>query len=186
MKALLRVLFSKPPPAKKPSSFIDEPHFIPLIHSSKSIQQIHAQIILHHQFSNSRIVTQLISSFSFKNNFTNHALSIFRHFKNPNLYIFNSLIRALADNSYYMTSISYFVRMLSSNIRPANLTFPFVLKSTATLQEGWLGMEIHTQILKLGLLCDQLVLLHLVDMYAKVGLLECAFQLFDESSQWGG
>ncbi|KAJ0785525.1 putative tetratricopeptide-like helical domain superfamily [Helianthus annuus] len=131
--------FSKPPPAKKPSSFIDEPQFISLIHSSKSIkhlQQIHAQIILHHQFSNSRIITQLISSYSFKNSFTNHALSIFRHFKNPNLYIFNSLIRAVAHNSYYMTSISYFVLMLSSNIRPANLTFPFVLKSTAALQEG--------------------------------------------------
>ncbi|MFS7910721.1 putative tetratricopeptide-like helical domain superfamily [Helianthus anomalus] len=84
-----------------------------------------------------------------------------------------------------MTSISYFVLMSRSNIRPANLTFPFVFKSTATLQEGWLGMQIHTQILKLGLLCDRLVLLHLVDMYAKVGLLECACQLFDESSQWG-
>ncbi|KAJ0561945.1 putative tetratricopeptide-like helical domain superfamily, DYW domain-containing protein [Helianthus annuus] len=190
MKAL-RMLFSKPPPAKTPSFnpiFIDEPQFISLIHSSKSIkhlQQIHAQIILHHQFSNSRIVTQLISSYSFKNNFINHALSIFRHFNNPNLYIFNSLIRALADNSYHMSSISYFVLMFRSNIKPTTLTFPFVLKSTAALQEGWLGMEIHTQILKLGLLCDRLVLLHLVDMYAKVGLLECACQLFDESSQWG-
>ncbi|KAL9996128.1 putative tetratricopeptide-like helical domain superfamily [Helianthus debilis subsp. tardiflorus] len=142
MKALLRVLFSKPPPAKKPSQFIDEPQFISLIHSSKSINHLHAQIILHH----------LISSYSFNNNFTNHALSIFHHFKNPNLYIFNSLIRALAHNSYYMTSISYFVLMSRSNIRPANLTFSFVLKSTAALQEGWLGMEIHTQILTLGLL----------------------------------
>ncbi|KAJ0804529.1 putative tetratricopeptide-like helical domain superfamily [Helianthus annuus] len=81
-----------------------------------------------------------------------------------------------------MTSISYYVLMLSSNIRPANLTFPFVLKSTAALQEGWLGMEIHTQILKLGLLCDRLVLLHLVDMYAKVGLLECACQWGDDAT----
>ncbi|KAF5773498.1 putative tetratricopeptide-like helical domain superfamily [Helianthus annuus] len=54
--------------------------------------------------------------------------------------------------------------MLRSNISPTNLTFPSVLKSTAALQEGWLGMEIHTEILKMGLLCDRVVLLHLVDI----------------------
>lgn len=75
--------------------------------------------------------------------------------------------------------------MLRSGIRPNSLTFPFVLKSTSALQEGWLGMEIHTEILKLGLLHDRFVLLNLVDMYAKVGLLDSASQLFDESSQWG-
>ncbi|CAI9290483.1 unnamed protein product [Lactuca saligna] len=193
MKAL-RLLFTntkKHSPAKKWSFtplFTDETQFISLIHASKTIkhlQQIHAQIILHQQFSNTRIVTQLISSSSFKKNFLNYALSIFRHSKNPNLFLFNSLIRALADNSYYMSSISYFLVMLRSNIRPNSLTFPFVLKSTSALQEGWLGMEIHNEILKLGLLHDRFVLLHLVDMYAKVGLLDCASQLFDESSQWG-
>ncbi|KAI3523621.1 hypothetical protein L1887_01882 [Cichorium endivia] len=193
MKAL-RLLFpntTKRSPAKKPSFaplFTDETQFISLIHASKSIkhlQQIHAQIILHQQFSNTRIVTQLISSSSFQKNFINYALSIFRHSKNPNLFLFNSLIRALADNSYYMSSISYFLLMLRSGIRPNSLTFPFVLKSTSALQEGWLGMEIHTEILKLGLLHDRFVLLNLVDMYAKVGLLDSASQLFDESSQWG-
>ncbi|KAI3688414.1 hypothetical protein L1987_82127 [Smallanthus sonchifolius] len=125
------------------------------------------------------------TSCSFQKNFIDYALSIFRHSKNPNIYIFNSLIRALADNSYFMTSISYFLVMLRSNIRPNTLTFPFVLKSTAALQEGWLGMQIHTQIFKSCLLRDRLVLLYLVDMYAKVGLLESASQVFDESSQWG-
>ncbi|KAL8245618.1 hypothetical protein R6Q59_011876 [Mikania micrantha] len=186
MKAL-RMLFSntkKRSPAKKHCS-ISETQFISLIHASTSIQhlqQIHAQIILHQQFSNSRILTQLISSYSFHKNFINYVLSIFRHTENPNLYIFNSLIRALSDNSYFMTSISYFLVMLKSNVRPNSLTFPFVLKSAAALQEGWLGMEIHSDILKSGLLCDRLVLLYLVDMYAKVGLLECASQVFDESS----
>ncbi|KVH90995.1 pentatricopeptide repeat-containing protein At1g04840 [Cynara cardunculus var. scolymus] len=193
MKALRRLFpnTKKRSPAKKASFtplFTDEADFISLIHASKTIkqlQQIHAQIILQQQFSNTRIVTQLISSSSFQKNFINHALSIFRHSKNPNLFLFNSLIRALADNSYYMSSISYFLVMLRSNIRPNSLTFPFVLKSTTALQEGWLGMEIHTEILKLGLLYDRLVLLYLVDMYAKVGLLDSASQLFDESSEWG-
>lgn len=84
-----------------------------------------------------------------------------------------------------MSSISYFVVMLRSNVRPNSLTLPFVLKSTAALREGWLGMEIHTEVLKIGLLHDRLVLVYLVDMYAKVGVLEGAYHLFDESSQWG-
>ncbi|KAI3706222.1 hypothetical protein L6452_23818 [Arctium lappa] len=193
MKALRRLFLNtkKRFPAKKVNFtplFTDEAQFISLIHASKTIkqlQQIHAQIILQHQFSNTRIVTQLISSSSFQKNFINYALSIFRHSENPNVFLFNSLIRALADNSYYMSSISYFLVMLRSNIQPNSLTFPFVLKSMTALQEAWLGMEIHTEILKLGLLYDRLVLLYLVDMYAKVGLLECASQLFDESSEWG-
>ncbi|KAK1429110.1 hypothetical protein QVD17_11312 [Tagetes erecta] len=82
-----------------------------------------------------------------------------------------------------MTSISYFILMLRSNISPNRLTFPFVLKSTAALQETWLGMEIHSDILKLGLVYDKLVLLYLVDMYVKVGLLDYAHQVFDESPQ---
>ncbi|KAI7735624.1 hypothetical protein M8C21_031940 [Ambrosia artemisiifolia] len=190
MKAL-RMLFSKKKkPAKKFHILAADEEvgqLISLIHSSKTIkqlQQIHAQIILHNHFSNSRIVTQLISSYSFKPDFITHALSIFRHFPNPNLYIFNSLIRALSDNSFYMTSISYFLLMLKSST-PNHLTFPFVLKSTAALQEPSLGMQIHTNVLKLGLISDPLVLLHLLDMYAKVGLLDYACQLFDETSQWG-
>ncbi|XP_071713375.1 pentatricopeptide repeat-containing protein At1g04840-like [Rutidosis leptorrhynchoides] len=193
MKAL-RLLFQKPKkhiPAKKPTSnpiFLNQPKFISLIHASKSIkhlQQIHAQIIIRKQFSNTRIVTQLISSSSLKKNFINYALSIFRHSKKPNLFLFNSLIRALTDNSYHMSSISYFVVMLRSNIRPDSLTLSFILKSTAVLRERWLGMEIHTEVLKIGLLCDQLVLVNLVDMYGKVGSVKCAHQLFDESSQFG-
>ncbi|XP_076924528.1 pentatricopeptide repeat-containing protein At1g04840-like [Bidens hawaiensis] len=187
----LSKLFSnttKPSPAKSKIKTMDEPQFISLIHSSKTLKhlhQIHAQIITHHQFSNPRIITQLISSYSFKPTFINHVLAVFRHFKNPNLYVFNSLIRALADNCYYMSSISYFVVMLRSNVKPNYLTFPFVLKSVGCLQEGWVGMEVHGNVLKAGLLRDQVVLVYLVDMYAKVGLLECARQVFDESSQWG-
>lgn len=70
-------------------------------------------------------------------------------------------------------------------MKPNYLTFPFVLKSVGCLQEGWVGMEVHGNVVKAGLLRDRVVLVYLVDMYAKVGLLECARQVFDESSQWG-
>ncbi|XXG45180.1 hypothetical protein AAC387_Pa02g0332 [Persea americana] len=161
-----------------------ENHFISLIHASKTtshLRQIHAQI-LHHGLieSSSMVVTQFIASCSsFKS--INYALSIFHNFPNPNLYIFNALIRALSDNSQFQSLISYFSLMLQQNVRPDHLTFPFMLKSAMSLLEFRLGATLHAGIAKLGLEFDSFVRISLVDMYAKVGSLDHALQLFDET-----
>lgn len=73
--------------------------------------------------------------------------------------------------------------MLRLNIRPDRLTYPFVLKSSAGLVEGGVGMMVHGEILKRGLEFDSFVRVSLVDMYVKVELLGFALQLFDESPE---
>ncbi|XP_057487409.1 pentatricopeptide repeat-containing protein At1g04840-like [Actinidia eriantha] len=162
-----------------------ETHFVSLIHASKKpqhLQQIHAQIILHSLTSNSRIITQFISSCSLHKSVI-YASSIFRQFDDPSLFVFNALIRALAENSQFESSISYFVLMLRSNIRPDRLTLPYVLKSVAGLVDCELGRVIHGVIAKIGIEFDSFVRVSLVDMYVKVELLGCALQVFDESPE---
>ncbi|CAK9179792.1 unnamed protein product [Ilex paraguariensis] len=162
-----------------------ETHFISLIHASKTtqqLQQLHAQIVRHNLHSNSRVITQFVSSCSLLKNIS-YALSIFRQFDHPNLFIFNVLIRGLAENAYFMSSISYFVYMLRLNIQPDRLTYPFVLKSIVALCERGLGEVVHGRILKMGLEFDSFVRVSLVDMYVKLELLGRALQLFDESTE---
>ncbi|XP_058093302.1 pentatricopeptide repeat-containing protein At1g04840 [Magnolia sinica] len=160
-----------------------ETRFISLIHVSETtchLKQTHAQITLHGLSQNSHVITQLISTCSlFKS--IDYALSIFRHSREPNLFIFNSLIRALSDNACFAGSISHFSLMLRLSIRPDRLTFPFVLKSAASLSEYGLGGALHASIVRLGLELDSFVRTSLANMYVKFGFLDHALQLFEET-----
>lgn len=167
-----------------PNSSI-ETHFISLIHASKSVlqlSQIHAQIVRLNLSSNSWLITQLISSFCLKKS-VDYAYSIFHQVKDPNLPIFNALIRGLSENSKFNESILSFMHTLKSGIRPDRLTLPYVCKSVSAIVECGLGRTVHGLILKLGLEFDTFVLVSVVDMYVKVGSLDCALKVFDESPE---
>lgn len=160
-------------------------HFISLIHSSKTtlqLKQIHTQVIRQSFFLDSRIATQLLSSSSLQKDIR-YTLQIFGSFRSPNLFVFNALIRGLAENSFFDKTIDYFKLMVRVDVRPNRLTFPFLLKSVVGLDEKWLGRMVHGEILKMGLEFDTFVRVSLVDMYVKVGLFDLALQLFDESPQ---
>nr|GMC91673.1 pentatricopeptide repeat-containing protein At1g04840 [Ipomoea batatas] len=163
-----------------------ETHFISLIHSSKSTSQlksIHAQVLrrgLH--IANSRITTQLISASS-QHGSINYALSIFRSSGYRNLFLFNAMIRGLCENSCFESSIEHFKLMLRLGVRPDRLTFPFVLKSVMGLRGKRCGAVFHCGIFKMGLDCDSFVRVSLADMYVKIGLLDYALQVFNESPE---
>ncbi|XP_009768191.1 pentatricopeptide repeat-containing protein At1g04840-like [Nicotiana tabacum] len=164
---------------------LNETHFISLIHNCKNthqLQQIHAQIIRQNLSSNSRIITQLISSASVRKSI-DYALSIFNCFRDPNLYLFNALIRGLKENSCFEKSVAYFKLMLKMGVKPDRLTYPFVLKSLTALGENGVGGSVHCGVLKMGLEYDVFVRVCLVEMYVKIELVVFALQLFDESPE---
>lgn len=68
-------------------------------------------------------------------------------------------------------------------MRPDRLTFPFVLKSVMGLRGKRCGDVFHCGIFKMGLHCDSFVRVSLADMYVKIGLLDSALQLFNESPE---
>ncbi|KAL9664223.1 hypothetical protein QQ045_019622 [Rhodiola kirilowii] len=184
--------------SSKPSSFVSKGatvnrraelskwDFISLIHSSngcRQIKQIHAQIIIHGVYRSSRIVTQLISKTSLRNS-VDYSLLIFRQVSDRNCYVFNALIRALAENSEFGSAIVHFSDMLRSGVLPDRLTLPFVLKSAAGLSAGGAGKVLHGSIVRRGLDFDVFVRVSLVDMYVKVDELKSAAKVFDESPEW--
>ncbi|XP_059275876.1 pentatricopeptide repeat-containing protein At1g04840 [Lycium ferocissimum] len=185
MKVINKLKIPKKSPKIINNLNLNETHLIPLIHTCKNtlqIQQIHAQIIRQNLLSNSRIITQLISSASLHKSIY-YALSIFNCFRDPNLYLFNALIRGLKENSLFEKSILYFRLMLKMGIKPNKLTYPFVLKSLTALCEKRLGSVIHCGVLKMGLEYDVFVRVCLVEMYVKNELFDLALQLFDESPE---
>ncbi|KAL5848555.1 hypothetical protein ACOSQ4_006568 [Xanthoceras sorbifolium] len=175
-----------PPPPPPPSSqYPTETRFISLIHASKTtkhLRQVHAQILRRNLLSSSHLTTQLISASSLLN-YVDYSLSIFEHFPPKNLHVFNALIRGLTDNSRFQSSISHFILMLRSSVRPDRLTYPFVLKSLANLCLGGLGRAVHCSVVKSGVEFDTFVRVSLVDMYVKVEELGLAMKVFDESPE---
>lgn len=162
-----------------------ETYFISLIHSSKCVAQIkqaHAQIIRQHLTSSSKITTQLISASSLHRS-VGYSLQMFHSLKSPNAFIFNALVRGLADNSCFEKAVEFFKLMLRHDITPNELTFPFVLKSVGGLGAKWVGKMTHGGLVKIGFEFDSFVRVSLVDMYVKVELISCALQLFDESPE---
>lgn len=165
---------------------LTESHFISLIHSSKStkqLRQIHAQILRHkHNLSlSSYITTQLISAASLRKS-VDYSLAIFNYCFTPkNLHVFNALIRGLFQNSRFHSSLSHFIVMMRLGIKPDGLTYPFVLKSVASLCTTGLARALHCLILKCGFEFDAFVRVSLVDMYVKLERIRLALKVFDES-----
>lgn len=170
----------------KGNSSPSELDFITRIHSSNGcsqIKQIHAQIFTNGLQRRSRIATQLISATSL-HNAVDYSLRIFRYFHDPSSYVFNALIRGLAEKSEFKSAIVHFVEMLRLCVLPDRLTLPFVLKSAAGMSDERVGGMLHGCVVRRGLEFDDFVRVSLVDMYVKVEELKLAAKVFDESPEW--
>ncbi|XP_010475151.1 PREDICTED: pentatricopeptide repeat-containing protein At1g04840-like [Camelina sativa] len=189
MKSLYVLFKPKSSPAKIyiPADRVASPgesHFISLIHACKDtvgLRRVHAQILRRDVLS-SRVAAQLVSCSALLKT-PDYSLSIFRNFEEKNLFVFNVLIRGLTENARPECSVRHFIHMLRLGVRPDQLTFPFVLKSNSKLGLRWLGRALHASTLKNSVDCDSFVRVSLVDMYAKTGQLNYAYQVFDESPE---
>ncbi|XP_076909876.1 putative pentatricopeptide repeat-containing protein At5g37570 [Bidens hawaiensis] len=73
-----------------------------------------------------------------------------------------------------------FVKMLSSNVRPNNMTFPFVIKACRVLARTEFGCSVHSYVLKCGFESDVYVQSSLIKFYADAKWLCYARRVFDE------
>ncbi|QCE15046.1 structure-specific endonuclease subunit SLX1 [Vigna unguiculata] len=110
------------------------------------------------------------------------ARHVFDQIPNPNVVLWNMMIRAYAWTGPFHQSIHLYHRMLQLGVRPNNFTFPFLLKACSALQAIELGRQIHDHVLTLGLQADLYVSTALLDMYAKCGNFFEARTIFDSMS----
>ncbi|KAL8141011.1 hypothetical protein V2J09_007032 [Rumex salicifolius] len=71
--------------------------------------------------------------------------------------------------------------MIRSGQTPNAFTFPFILKSCASLSLFSAGQQLHSQVLKTGNSQDTFVKTSLISLYAKCLLVESARKVFDEN-----
>ncbi|KAK1409489.1 hypothetical protein QVD17_36015 [Tagetes erecta] len=160
-------------------------HLITLISTSKTLShllQIHTQLIIsgftHDNFTN----THLIISYSrFKKIYL--ARLVFNATLNPNVLLWNSMIKAHIRSKQHQEAIIMYKNMIqnsSFDLQPDKYTYTFVLKACTMNLDIDEGFLLHEEIAKRGLECDVFIGTGLIDLYCKCGYLVNARQVFDK------
>ncbi|KAL8223098.1 hypothetical protein R6Q57_020497 [Mikania cordata] len=144
------------------------------------LRQTHAQIILNGLQSHLATVTKLIQKLSDIGSITDATL-ICSTFPNPDLFLYNVIIRAFSRNNHHSNSISIY-RQLRQNthLRPDTFTYAFVISAASNLDCSKLGSCLHGHAIAGGAGLDVFVGSAIVDMYLNFGIVGYAHKVFDE------
>ncbi|XP_031258294.1 pentatricopeptide repeat-containing protein At5g66520-like [Pistacia vera] len=156
----------------------------------KELKQIHTQIITspnisrnHHNFIITRIL--FFSALSDSGSLS-YATNLFRLIKNPDLYVYNIMIRAYASKttetnySDSCQSLKLYKQMLCSGITPDCLTFPFLLKECTRRLDVRVGGGIYGHVIRFGFCSDLFVQNSMISLFMTCGFVSSAGKLFDK------
>ncbi|OUZ99487.1 Pentatricopeptide repeat [Macleaya cordata] len=158
----------------------------------KQLKQIHAQILVSPDLPIQQryfLITRLLficTTVSSWDGSRSYAIDIFDRLENPNLFVYNIMIRAHTSKIHGGTETSsckpllLYKQMLENGIRPNNLTFPFLVKDCTKWVYPELGKSVHAHIFKIGFNGDLFVQNSVINFYSKFGQLNNALQMFDE------
>ncbi|TKY64114.1 Pentatricopeptide repeat-containing protein [Spatholobus suberectus] len=108
-----------------------------------------------------------------------YAHMVLHHSPKPTLFLYNKLIQAYSSHAQNQC-FSLYSQMRLHGFPPNQHTFNFLFSACTSLSSPSLGQMLHTHFIKSGFEPDLFAATALLDMYAKVGTLELARQLFDE------
>ncbi|GMH22576.1 hypothetical protein Nepgr_024419 [Nepenthes gracilis] len=112
----------------------------------------------------------------------NYAHLIFEHIAQPNVYIWNTMIRGYCTAQNPLMSLHFFRRMVRESVGMDSGSFVFALKACGKFLDIQEGCLVHCQIWKLGFDSDLLVQNGLIHFYAENGSLGNARKVFDGCS----
>ncbi|CAL5338453.1 unnamed protein product [Camellia sinensis] len=111
-----------------------------------------------------------------------YSASIFKHIQNPNLFMFNTMLRGYSISDDSKQALFLFNYMRSQNVLLDQFSFISTLKSCARLCAIWIGLGIHAVVFQSGF-CFVNLNNALLQFYCVCGEIGDAHQLFDEFSQ---
>ncbi|KAF6169199.1 hypothetical protein GIB67_013629 [Kingdonia uniflora] len=103
------------------------------------------------------------------------------HFHSNTIFSWNSRLRDLAKQGLYKEALHLYKQMLLSGDSPNAFTFPFALKSCATLSLPIFGGQLHCHVIKTGCEPEPFVQTSLISMYCKCGLVGDARDVFEQN-----
>ncbi|CAN4110979.1 unnamed protein product [Withania somnifera] len=162
-----------------------ERRILRLLHGQKSrtqLTQIHAHILRHHLQHSNQLISHFISICGSLDRML-YASLIFQHFHNPNIFLFNSMIKGYSSCGPHQHSILFFSTMKRRGIWPDEFTFAPLLKACVNLQDLEMGQGVHKHVLALGFGRFGSIRIGVVELYSGCGRMMDAKKMFDEMPQ---
>nr|XP_043629822.1 pentatricopeptide repeat-containing protein At4g30700 [Erigeron canadensis] len=164
----------------------DRNFFLKLISKATThsqFQQTHAQIIQNSLHSDLATVTKLVQKLS-DFGFISYSSQICSTFPNPDLFLYNVIIRSYSINNQHFNSLSVYRKLRENlDLKPDSFTYSFVISAASKLKFKNLGLMLHGQAIVSGVGLELFVGSSIVDMYLNFGDLGYAYKVFDKMSQ---
>lgn len=155
--------------------------------SFRDLKKIHARILVSSVSQSSYLATQIINICNAGRKIE-YAASVFNQIGDPNVFMYNAMIRAYTQNDHFHEAISLYRQMLRSSqtqvtIFADSFTYPFVIKACTGLLFLHFGQQVHAHVFKSGLDSVPIVQNSLIEMYSKCDDLSNVQKLFDEMAE---
>ncbi|OMO71278.1 hypothetical protein COLO4_28317, partial [Corchorus olitorius] len=148
----------------------------------KTLKQIHASLVktgLHSDpFFAGKLILHCAVTIS---DALQYAHRLFLHFPNPDIFMYNTLIRGFSESGIPRNSIFTFIDMRrKSMVPPDSFSFAFVLKAAANYGSFRAGIQLHSQALVYGFDTHLFVGTTLISMYGECGSVYFAKKVFEQ------
>ncbi|XP_052200063.1 pentatricopeptide repeat-containing protein At4g30700 [Diospyros lotus] len=164
------------------SAFGKWKYFLSLINQAANLSQLnqtHAQIILNGHHNDLATVTKLTHKLSELNSIDQASL-LCSTFPNPDLFLYNVLIRGFSLNNSPRSALSLYLRLRrDTTLKPDSFTYSFLASAASCLSER-VGVLVHAHSVVDGFGSNLFVGSALVDMYFGFSWVGYAYKVFDE------
>ncbi|XP_057866931.2 pentatricopeptide repeat-containing protein At3g26782, mitochondrial [Cryptomeria japonica] len=144
-----------------------------------ALEEVHAHMFKTGFNHNIILETKLLQMCTFLG-VMDYGRQVFDRISETNVLLWNVIIRGYAINGPVDEAITLYKEMRERGFWPDKYTFPVVLKACASFSALREGKRVHGNIVKTGFEGDVFVGAGLLDMYAKCGCIENAFQVFNK------
>ncbi|TKY52296.1 Pentatricopeptide repeat-containing protein [Spatholobus suberectus] len=153
-----------------------------LLHGGKTrtqLTQIHAHFLRQGLHQSNQILAHFVSVCASLHR-VSYATRLFAHAHNPNILLFNAIIKAHSLCAPFHPSFSFFSLMKTRAISPDQYSFAPLLKSAANLRHRTLGQCVHAHVIRLGFERHASIRVAAVELYAACERMDDAAKVFDE------
>ncbi|XP_073159303.1 pentatricopeptide repeat-containing protein At5g56310 isoform X1 [Henckelia pumila] len=166
-----------PPPVKSSSLSILSDQ----CKSMDQLKQIQCQMVTRARIQDTYAASRLLNFCALSASGDIHyAIKLLDHTSEPNLFMWNTIIRALAGSSNPDKGLLFYKKMREHRIKPGKHTFPFVLKACSNMNSIKCCEQVHAHLLIFGLDVDLHVVNGLIRAYSVSGGLADARKVFDD------
>ncbi|XP_027353148.1 pentatricopeptide repeat-containing protein At1g06143-like [Abrus precatorius] len=145
----------------------------------KSLESVYSSMIKVNATQDCFLMNQFISACSTFSSI-DLATTAFAHMENPNVLVYNALMRGCVHCCYSDQALVYYMHMLRNNVMPTSYSFSSLIKACSLLMDSALGKAVHGHVWKHGFDSHVFVQTTLVEFYSNLGDKDGSRRVFDD------